>query len=95
MERHTYRDADAVRRIKALLALRGETATHLAARLGVPLNTLRACMHRQQALVGRCNIARISAALGVPASTVTEGRPWPDVRADYLVREAERWGADR
>lgn len=81
MEALKIENVDITKRIKALLALRGETTIDLANRLGVSQPTLSYRLTGRRDYHNRCSLERISAALGVPVSTLTEGTPWPDVRA--------------
>lgn len=73
-------DVTISKRIKALLALRGETTITLAARLGVSQPTLSFRLTGRRDFGGRCSLVRIATALDVPLSTLTEGKPWPDLR---------------
>lgn len=73
-------DVNVTKRIKALLALRGETTVDLANRLGVRQPTLSFRLTARREWHNRCSIPRVAAALGVPETTITHGRPWPDVR---------------
>lgn len=77
--RPRYEGVDISRRIRALLALRGETQTSLARRLGVTQSALAYPMTGRRPYGGRCALDHISAALGVPVATITHGEPWPDV----------------
>lgn len=72
-------DVDVTKRIKALLALRGETTIELARRLGISQPTLSYRLTGRRRYGGQCSLERIAAALGVPVATITEGVPWPDV----------------
>lgn len=74
-------DVNITKRIKALLALRGETTIDLAMRLGVSQPTLSYRLTGRRSFDGRCGLDRISAALGVPVSTIAQGAPWPDITA--------------
>ena len=77
-----YTGVDISRRIRALLALRGETQTSLARQLGVTQSALAYPMTGRRPYGGRCSLDRIAAALEVPTSTIIYGRPWPDVSND-------------
>jgi transcriptional regulator with XRE-family HTH domain len=74
-----FEDVDMPRRIRALLALRGESETKLARRLGVSQPSLSYRMTGRRPFQGACSSYRIAHALGVPVSTLTHGAPWPDV----------------
>lgn len=74
-------DVNTTKRIKALLALRGETTIDLAMRLGVSQPTLSYRLTGRRSFDGRCGLDRIAEALGVPISTVSVGAPWPDITA--------------
>ena len=74
-------DVNTTKRIKALLALRGETTIDLAMRLGVSQPTLSYRLTGRRSFDGRCGLDRIAAALDVPISTVAVGAPWPDITA--------------
>lgn len=76
-------DVDITKRIKALLALRGETTIELARRLGISQPTLSYRLTGRRRYSGLCSLERIAAALGVPVPTLTEGDPWPDVRTHH------------
>lgn len=74
-------NVNTTKRIKALLALRGETTIDLAMRLGVSQPTLSYRLTGRRSFEGRCGLDRIAAALGVPISTLEYGAPWPDITA--------------
>lgn len=77
-----YTGVDISRRIRALLALRGETQTSLARQLGVTQSALAYPMTGRRPYGGRCALDRVALALEVPLSTLVHGRPWPDVSND-------------
>lgn len=79
MTRPRIEDVNMSKRIRALLALRGESTVDLAVRLGISQPSLSYRMTGHRAYDGRCSLRRVAAALGVPVSTLTEGAPWPDV----------------
>jgi transcriptional regulator with XRE-family HTH domain len=74
-----FEDVDMSRRIRALLALRGESTVDLARRLGISQPSLSYRLTGRRAYQGRCSVFRVAEALGVPMSTLTHGAPWPDV----------------
>jgi transcriptional regulator with XRE-family HTH domain len=74
-----YTEVDISRRIRALLALRGETQTSLAKRLGVTQSALAYPMTGRRPYGGRCSLDRIATALEVPVTSIIQGKPWPDV----------------
>jgi transcriptional regulator with XRE-family HTH domain len=75
-------NVDITKRIKALLALRGENTLALARALGVSQPTLSYRLTGKRNFDGLCTVERIAAALGVPVSTLELGAPWPDVTED-------------
>lgn len=77
-----YTEVDISKRIRALLALRGETQTSLAQRLGVTQSALAYPMTGRRPYGGRCSLERISVALEVPITTIIDGAPWPIVSDD-------------
>lgn len=79
MSRPRFENVTMSRRIRALLALRGESTVDLAISLGISQPSLSYRMTGHRAYEGRCSLRRVAAALNVPVSTLTEGAPWPDV----------------
>lgn len=79
-DRPRFEDVDMSKRIRALLALRGESTTDLAHRLGISQPSLSYRMTGRRPYQGRCALRSVAAALDVPVSTLTVGTPWPDVR---------------
>jgi transcriptional regulator with XRE-family HTH domain len=78
-ERGRIEDVSPPKRIRALLALRGETVHDLAERLQVSLTALSLRLTGQRAFSGRCGLQAVADALYVPLSTIRDGEPWPDV----------------
>ena len=78
-ERPRFENVDMSKRIYALLALRGESTTNLARRLGISQPSLSYRMTGRRPYQGRCALSVVAAALDVPVSTLTAGVPWPDV----------------
>lgn len=79
METLRIGNVDMPKRIKALLALRGQNTIDLARQLGVSQPTLSYRLTGRRQFDGRCTIAQIAAILEVPVSTIERGAPWPDV----------------
>jgi transcriptional regulator with XRE-family HTH domain len=80
MSHLALKDVDTAKRIRALLALRGETTLDLATQLGVSQPTVSYRLTGRRPFGNRCSLAQIATVLGVPVGTLTLGRPWPDVR---------------
>lgn len=80
MQHLAFEDVDIAKRIRALLALRGETTGDLASQLGVSQPTVSYRLTGRRPFGSRCTLAQIATVLGVPVGTITLGRPWPDVR---------------
>lgn len=75
-----FENVDTSKRIRALLALRGESTIDLAQHLGISQPLLSYQMTGRRPYQGRCALWSVAAVLGVPLSTLTNGSPWPDVR---------------
>lgn len=69
--------SDIGRRIQALLRRRGENLSSLASRLRVTEHALQKAMAPGGTFSGLISLNRVSAALGVPVTTLTTGNPWP------------------
>lgn len=78
-QRPRFENVTMSKRIRALLALRGESTVDLAFRLGISQPSLSYRMTGHRPYQGRVSLHRVAAALNVPISTLTEGAPWPDV----------------
>lgn len=72
-------DPAVARRIKALLALRGETTTDLAGRLGISQPSVSYRLTGRRSFSGKCSLKNIADALGVAKPTLTSTWSWPRV----------------
>lgn len=66
------------RRIRCLMALRGQTQRTLGQRMALSQSTISAVLNGQRRFAHSTAVERFAAALEVEPSTIDSGHPWPD-----------------
>lgn len=73
------RQLDAMRgRIRCLMAIRGQTQSTLGKLMGLSQSTISLVLSGRRGFTATTEVGNFASALGVPASTIERGTPWPD-----------------
>jgi plasmid maintenance system antidote protein VapI len=66
------------RRIRCLMAIRGQSQRSLAKAMGVSQSTISTVLSGQRRLAYSTAVERFAVALGVDPQTIRTGHPWPE-----------------